>query len=365
MIYAVPAMAADQVKVFVNGEEVAFDVPPFIRNSRVLVPVRKIAETLAFTVDWVEQRGQIIIEGRLNSKTIVLDVREGYAESDGRRLVLDAPPVIRDGRTFIPLRFISEALGATVRWYDEDREVFITSNLLYAAVGEHLFWLNKSDSGLFYAYGSGVPQKLADLEWQPQWESLVDFSAQATPAGNILLTVREVYGEPKIFEGTYYIYFNLTNSTLHEASVTYTHRANSNPVFYQDKVVLTDGKNVFVIENESGKVVGSYDLVTMTGEEDVYLLEGIGGNYLLVRPSKTGLLTLLYLDTGEKVLLYKELLDEMQQEYAEMNDIPYRGDWLKLVDQNENFLYFRNEATVFGEDDTIYVYELKSKTKVF
>lgn len=359
MVNIVPAMANEPIKVFINNQEITFDVPPFVENSRVLVPIRKIAETLAFNVNWIDGLGQIVINGHLYNENIVLSVREGYAEIDGHKIPLDAPAVIKEGRTFIPLRFISEALGGTVRWYELDNAVSITSDLLHASVDEHLFWFNKANGKLFYAYGNASPKKLIDLDWEPKWESVAFFTAEATPAGNVILTLSEFYGEPGIFEQNYSIYFNLANSTLHQASVTYSKRSSSNPTIYQDKVVLTDGMKVLIIEDVTGEVIASYDLAVMAGQEDIYYLEGIGDDYLLVRPSKTGLLTLLYLDTGERVLLYKELLDDMQQEYAEMNDVPYRGDWLKLVGQEDNILYFKNEASVFGQDETIYIYEVK------
>lgn len=359
MVNIVPAMATEPIKVFINNQEIIFDVPPFVENSRVLVPIRKIAETLAFNVNWIDGLGQIVINGHLYNENIVLSVGEGYAEINGHKIPLDAPAVIKEGRTFIPIRFISEALGGTVRWYELDNAVSITSDLLHASVDEHLFWFNKANGKLFYAYGNASPKKLIDLDWEPKWESVAFFTAEATPAGNVLLTLKESYGEPRIFEGIHSIYFNLANYTLHHSSVAYASRPSGNVKFFQDKVVLTDGKKVFVIDDNTGEIMASYDLPAMIGQEDIYYVEGIGDNYLLIRPSETGLLTLLYLDTGERVLLYKELLDDMQQEYAEMNDVPYRGDWLKLVGQEDNILYFKNEASVFGQDETIYIYEVK------
>ena len=50
---------------------------------------------------------------------------------------------------------------------------------------------------------------------------------------------------------------------------------------------------------------------------------------MIARPNSGGILMLVDLESHEKVQLYKELLDKDEQDYAETNDIPYRGDFLK------------------------------------
>ena len=139
----------------------------------------------------------------------------------------------------------------------------------------------------------------------------------------------------------------------------YSFRFENNIKFYGEQVVLTDGKQVFLINDNTGEITQTLNLVNLIGEEDSYFVEGIGEDYLLVRPNRNGLLTLINLKTGGKVQLYTELLNETEQRYAETNEVPYRGDGLKFIEQKGNSLYFKNTSTFFGTDNTLYIYELK------
>jgi len=103
---------------FVNGQEPEFDVPPFIRDGRTLVPIRAITETLGALVTWdPETRTVTIVRGNI---TVILRIDNVVAEVNGRRIILDVPATIEKGRTVIPIRFVSEAFGAYVDWLGEE-----------------------------------------------------------------------------------------------------------------------------------------------------------------------------------------------------------------------------------------------------
>ena len=83
------------------------------------------------------------------------------------------------------------------------------------------------------------------------------------------------------------------------------------------------------------------------------------GGFIMARPNSGGILTLVDLESHEKVQLYKELLDKDERDYVETNDIPYWGDFLKFTGQKGNRLYFRNNSQLNGEDTRSYIYEMK------
>lgn len=56
---------------------------------------------------------------------IKLKIGSKYAEADGRQMLLDVPPFVKNDRTFVPVRFIAETLGQTVDWDEETQEVTI------------------------------------------------------------------------------------------------------------------------------------------------------------------------------------------------------------------------------------------------
>ncbi len=107
----------------INKNLVDLDSPPLIIQGRTLVPVRFIAEAFGATVEWVRETETIIIE--LEDTMIVLQIGNQTAFVNGKAQILDAPPLIIQGRTLIPVRFIAEAFGATVEWVRETETVVI------------------------------------------------------------------------------------------------------------------------------------------------------------------------------------------------------------------------------------------------
>ncbi|MCX5973545.1 MAG: copper amine oxidase N-terminal domain-containing protein [Coprothermobacterota bacterium] len=112
-----------QKEISVNGQTQSMDVAPFIQNGRTLVPVRFVSEALGAKVDWIDANQEIVIV--LDAKVIGLWVGKDTATVNGVESKLEAPPIIQDSRTFVPVRFVSEGLGAQVDWLAEDNQVTI------------------------------------------------------------------------------------------------------------------------------------------------------------------------------------------------------------------------------------------------
>lgn len=118
-----PATAQPPITVVVNGETLRLDPPPVIVHSRVLIPLRGVLERLGATVDWEAATRTIrVFRG---STVVVLAVGHPEAQVDGRSVRLDVAPVIIGGRAFVPLRFVSAAIGAQVEWRADERTVVI------------------------------------------------------------------------------------------------------------------------------------------------------------------------------------------------------------------------------------------------
>lgn len=122
---SIPVVAQGAVRVFVNGSPVAFDQPPVIQGSRVLVPLRGIFEQMGATVEWRPATRTVLAAS--GSTLVELQIGSRIARVDGRPVTLDVPAMIIGGRTLVPLRFISESLGASVSWDAATRTVLITS----------------------------------------------------------------------------------------------------------------------------------------------------------------------------------------------------------------------------------------------
>ncbi|PIU54745.1 MAG: hypothetical protein COS89_09200, partial [Deltaproteobacteria bacterium CG07_land_8_20_14_0_80_38_7] len=99
---------------YINGEEVALTEAPFIYKGRVFVPIRFISETFGAQVIWDAIFKIVTIN--LNSQILRLQVGNLTADVNGKTASLDVAPIIKNNTTFVPIRFISEAFGASVDW---------------------------------------------------------------------------------------------------------------------------------------------------------------------------------------------------------------------------------------------------------
>ena len=114
------------ITVYLNGTELYFDSEPVIRNQATMVPMRKIFEALGSSVEWNGGTNTVTASG--NGKSVSLTIGSDTAYVNGSKIQLEASPFIQDDTTYVPLRFISENLGAEVKWDNDLRRVVITSS---------------------------------------------------------------------------------------------------------------------------------------------------------------------------------------------------------------------------------------------
>ncbi|MFO7172426.1 MAG: N-acetylmuramoyl-L-alanine amidase family protein [Bacillota bacterium] len=106
--------ASPPLRLEVEGKEVAVDPPPFIDAGRTLVPIRFAAEALGAQVGWHPEQQQVVVG--FPGRQVVLTIGRNQARVGDAEVTLDVPPRIVAGRTFVPVRFVAEGLGATVEW---------------------------------------------------------------------------------------------------------------------------------------------------------------------------------------------------------------------------------------------------------
>lgn len=119
------AGASELVTVQLDGAPLPLDTPPQISEGRTLIPLRAIFEALGASVVWTPATQSI--EATRGSRRVLLQVGETRATIDGQEVHMDVPARIIDGRTMVPLRFVSEALGGEVVWDAATRTVTIVS----------------------------------------------------------------------------------------------------------------------------------------------------------------------------------------------------------------------------------------------
>ena len=119
--------AESDIRVTVNGALLGFDQPPIIENGRTLVPMRAIFEALGCKVEYYAGEEQYVFATKgLDTISLVIGSDMMFLNSE-TEIPLDVPARIENSRTLIPLRAVSEALGANVKWDEAERAVIIES----------------------------------------------------------------------------------------------------------------------------------------------------------------------------------------------------------------------------------------------
>ncbi len=115
---------ADKITVTVNGKEVTFDQPPVLKDGRTLVPVRAIFEHMGAKVEWNNAEQKAIITK--GGITVTLAIGNKNMNVNGAVKILDVPAQLIGGRTLVPARAIAESIGAKVEWNNASKTVIIT-----------------------------------------------------------------------------------------------------------------------------------------------------------------------------------------------------------------------------------------------
>lgn len=114
----------------VFGKTKTNDVAPKIVSERTMLPARFVAENLGAKVEWNGEKELVTITGKKlktgEDVTILITIGAKNAVVNGKEIKLDSPAFVENDRTYTPIRFISEHLGASVEWVEKEQKVIIT-----------------------------------------------------------------------------------------------------------------------------------------------------------------------------------------------------------------------------------------------
>ncbi|MBS6524757.1 MAG: NEAT domain-containing protein [Peptoniphilaceae bacterium] len=112
------------ITILVNGKEVKTDSPAFIKDGRTMVPVRFISEALGLKVGWDQKTRTVTVDEGAKAMKLTIGSKK-IVRADGKETAIDVPAMIKGGRTMVPIRAIGELSGAKVDWNAANREVII------------------------------------------------------------------------------------------------------------------------------------------------------------------------------------------------------------------------------------------------
>ncbi|NDI36065.1 stalk domain-containing protein [Chengkuizengella sediminis] len=124
--YSKDVSPSEEIFVVTNGEVQSFTQEPIIKNNTTMVPLRGIFEVLGAGVEWDQTTKTV--KANKNDTEILLTIGDNVANVNGKSIILQHPSIVLNGSTMVPLRFVSEALGASVDWNQETKIVTIKTN---------------------------------------------------------------------------------------------------------------------------------------------------------------------------------------------------------------------------------------------
>lgn len=131
----------------INGNPKTLDVAPFIIDGRTMVPVRFVGEAFGAKVDWFDAEQRVTLV--LDGNTIVLWINKSEAKVNGKTVYMDVPAQILNDRTMVPIRFVSENFNLQVEFDNATRVITITG-----AAAAQPDTTHTTDADLSYFFGT-------------------------------------------------------------------------------------------------------------------------------------------------------------------------------------------------------------------
>lgn len=348
------AAAPKPIKLVVNGNDIAAGTaaPYLDASGSVFVPLRMVSQMLKSYVDWDGAKKRVSVYAP--NRTVKLTLGSKTAQVNDKSVALNAAAVMKNNTVYVPVRFVAQSLGANVKW--QGYTVTIDDGDPYAVgyaitLTPSMFWLDRKTGDLYQSDPSNSPAvKTGKLKFEQQ--ELLSLSVDKLGTGGYVVTASDVYGEPHI-NVNYTTAYVKNKKLVDQAAVHYWQRMTPNVTSVGNQAVLTDGKKLRILKDD-GSTDKEYDLQKLGGLDEIYGVEGIGANYLLIRPNTTGLLTLVNPETGKKKELY-ELLGPEDQEYAKLNDVPYHGDTFKVGGEHDGVIDLVYYSVKDGKENTLTV----------
>lgn len=157
------SLTIGKAEALLDNNKVVLDAPPVIEQGRTLVPLRFVGEAFGAVVNWEAQTKQVTVVQKVYSVKLWIGKTNG--EINGQPLSMDTPPKVIKERTMVPLRFLAEALGYQVDYQSQNRLITIKKPNTPPQAN---FTVDKT----FVSTGESVTYE--DLSMDPDGDAIVD-----------------------------------------------------------------------------------------------------------------------------------------------------------------------------------------------
>ncbi len=334
--------AAEKVEVTYNNWTLQLSKAPQMINQRVMLPLRDLSEQLGYEVNWDKSTGKIeIIDG---SYKVALYVGSKEAVVNGKNITIEVAPQSIKGVTYVPLRFVSEAMEMSIQWDSKTGKV----NL------EGKYTVDKKNKKLMVRTEAGK-KVVGDVETYEEYcVDDVNLNLKRTKAGSELVSVNYIIQGALTNTATTTFYIKdgkVIDKLVEEPSVL----RNTGILYRNNQVVISTGSEFKIYDDLTGTLIKSYNLKEKLGEEG-FVPISYGEHYLVGRFEN--IIHVIDLVNGKVVRILDFIPETTEAEkeakyYVYMSDMQFAQDSIDLVWETEDALVFKYYDTVAKVDKTI------------
>ncbi|RAR41640.1 hypothetical protein DP091_22650 [Paenibacillus sp. MDMC362] len=327
--------------------------PIMMKDGRVLLPLREVGDILGLKVHWNQPEQRASLYG-VNLE-VTLQPGSDIAYVNKKKKKLNVSTEVINGKLYIPLRFVAEAVKEEVKWDSHTNTLSVGSTYAVGTDKGITFWLNRKNGDFYEAIGNKVPSLIGTLEIRVG--ELRHLQVERLSNNSSYIRLYEAVGMSALVKnsGQVFVKNGEIIKEAHYGFMGYYPDTNAYNLYdLQGKVLFTDGKHAEFLDHEGG-VVASYDLGELTGKKDeVYMIEYVTDSYMILREYGTQHLILYHrmreitayvheilpLPSAEKRFLEEVALDR--------NNEPDRELIIRFNKQEENTLLFLYKSKSTG-----------------
>ncbi|GGH22220.1 copper amine oxidase N-terminal domain-containing protein [Paenibacillus segetis] len=340
------------IRIYLNNITTSSGAPTLI-NGTIMLPLDGLYIS-GVTVNYDERTKMISIANMFTHGSMKVGSRN--ATVNGKAVAYSEGPRQINKQLYLPLRFVNDAIGGSLNWNPESREAFISYPEFVGGgmISNDAYFINGVSGTLYKRDTAGVVHSLgvSTAKLEPGYIGDTKITVVAVSEDADLVTIQNSSGEPSI-NLTVINLFVKKEVILRQSKGHYWQFSPDNLKMYKGNAVMNDGHNVRLIAPDAS-VKGTWNISKLAGvPEDSYAVEAMGENFLIVRSSQDGLLTLIDTTANQAILLYKEF-DINPSDMA-----GFKNDGIHFTGNDVNTSELQFEFTNKDGTKTAYTYVIK------
>ncbi|KHL96836.1 hypothetical protein QW71_04170 [Paenibacillus sp. IHB B 3415] len=301
-----------------------------------------------------DEHSKMITIGNLFTKGS-MKIGSRIATVNGKQITYSAAFQQVNKQLYIPLRFVNDAIGGSLKWNADSREALI-SYPEYVGDGQtskDAYFLNGVDGTLYKRDAAGVVHSMgaSTAKLEPYYIAGTRLTSVKISEDADLVTIQNSSGEPSV-NLTVFNLFVKKGAILRQSTAHYWQFSPLELKSYGGNAVMNDGHTVRLIASDAS-VLQTWNVSKLADTPDqTYAIEAIGENYLVARSSQEGFLTLIDIGANRAILLYKEFgIDPL-----DMTGFKYDG--IEFAGSNDDKSELRFKFTGSKKESKTFMYRL-------